>query len=60
MAPVKAEKGTTAQVSARVPKEVADYLQAIADRDERSLSWVVAYVLKEWHAQKVKALIQRP
>jgi len=48
----RAESGTTAQVSARVPKEIQEYLQAIATRNDRSLSWVVAYALKEWHASK--------
>jgi predicted transcriptional regulator len=54
MAPVKAEKGTTEQVSARVPKELSDYLKAIATKNDRSLSWVVAYALKEWYAERVK------
>lgn len=48
----KAEPGATAQVSARVPKEVADYLTRIASDQDRSLSWVVANALKEWVSQR--------
>ncbi len=44
----KADAGTTTQVSARVPVEVAEYLQRIARDDDRSLSWVVAMALKQW------------
>lgn len=48
----KAAKGETTQVSARVPNEVAQYLQRLADEQDRSLSWVVAYALKEWVGQR--------
>ncbi len=47
----RTEPGSTAQVSARVPKDVQEYLQRLADDHDRSLSWVVAYALKEWVAQ---------
>lgn len=51
----RAEKGTTAQVSARVPLDVAETLAAMATKHDRSLSWVVAYVLKDWMKQKGSA-----
>ena len=51
---MRAQKGTTEQVSARVPKEVADYLKAIAEKNDRSLSWVVAYALKEWYESSIR------
>ena len=38
----------TAQVSARVPIDISNFLQSIADKNDRSLSWVVAYALKQW------------
>lgn len=40
-------------MSARVPKEIAAYLQRIADDQDRSLSWVVSYALREWVSQKL-------
>lgn len=33
-------------VATRVPKDVAEYLQQLAAREERSVSWVVGRVLK--------------
>jgi predicted transcriptional regulator len=52
MISTRARRGTTTQVSARVTNEVAEFLQNIAGKNSRSLSWVVAYALKEWKASK--------
>lgn len=39
---------TTKQVAARVPQEIADALEMIAKKEERSLSQVIARALKQY------------
>lgn len=53
-----AVKSQTEQVSARVPREIADYLKTIATSNDRSLAWVVSYALKQWVAGQ-KAVAQQ-
>lgn len=47
----QSKDGTTTQVSCRVPVETAEYLMAVARANERSLSWVVSRVLKNYVAE---------
>lgn len=42
------------QVSCRVPVEVADYLQKMAEEQERSLSWIVAKILRSYVEESKK------
>lgn len=44
--------GQTASVSARIPVEVAQKLQAEADAQERSVSWMVSKILQQWAEKK--------
>lgn len=39
---------TTKQVSCRVPADVAQALQEVASRSERSLSWVASKALQQF------------
>lgn len=54
MAANESKDGQTVSVSTRIPKDLAAQLQAVADKNDRSLSWVIAWVLKKWAAGEVK------
>jgi hypothetical protein len=54
MTRLKAEPGSTVQVSARIDKHIYDELQHLSVTQDRSLSWTVARVLKEWFEARVK------
>lgn len=44
--------GKTASVSARIPVEVAQKLQAEAEAQDRTVSWVVSKILQQWAEKK--------
>lgn len=42
------------QVAARLPKDQADYLRRLAAQEERSLSWVVSRVLRDFIEEEMR------
>lgn len=53
----RAAQGTTMQLSTRVPNELGGFFEKIAEKNERSVSWVVARALKEW--AEAKGFVQK-
>lgn len=47
-------KEPTVPVSIRMPEGLAAYLQDLAEKEDRALSYVVVRALKEWRESKDK------
>ena len=51
----KTKPSPTKTVAIRLDQEIAEHIQRLADNDDRSFSWQVARMLKDWLAEHDKA-----